>query len=226
MKALLWKDLRVNLPIMVAAVVIWTAAHTVAGLVLLFYAGHEQRTDAVSWFEALHRVTAASLMFSQVLIGALGANAMANERGDRSAEFLFSLPGTRHQFLASKFIVALAIALAIWLWHVFVMDVICPAFGAGMVPGGLPAYVSVAASGISVFGGAWLASSFMKSTAYALLVGLTPFAVIGILFMNNVVLKGWPPAGTRELWYVGIHSTLGVLTFAAGTWHYARRVEP
>lgn len=226
MKALLWKDLRVNLPIMVAAVFIWTAAHTVATVVLLTYASQEQSTDAVSWFAALHRVTAASLMFSQVLIGALGANAMASERGDRSAEFLFSLPATRRQFLASKFIVALGIALAIWLWHVFIMEIICPAFGVGIIPRGLPAYFSVAVSGISVFGGAWLASSFMKSTAYALLLGMTPFAVIGILFMNNVVLKGWPPEETREVWYAGIHLTLGVLAFAAGTWFYARRVEP
>ena len=226
MKALLWKDLRVNLPIMVAAVVIWTAAHTVAGAVLLLYAGHEQRTDAVSWSLALTRVTAASLMFSQVLIGALGANAMAAERGDRSAEFLFCLPATRRQILASKFVVAWAIVLAIWLWHVFILEIICPAFGAGVIARGLPSYSSVAVSGFSVFGGAWLASSFMKSTAYALLLGMTPFAVIGILFMNNVVLKGWPPEATRESWYLGIHLTLGVLAFAAGTWYFARRVEP
>lgn len=223
MKALLWKDLRVNLPIMVAAVFIWTATHAVAAAVLLFAINEH---NAVPWATALFRVTAASLMFSQVLIGALGANAMASERGDRSAEFLFGLPATRRQLLASKFIVALAIALAIWLWHVFVIEIVCPAFGAPLIPRGFPEYVTVAVSGFSVFGGAWLASSFMKSTAYALLLGMTPFAVIGILFMNNVVFRGWPPEETRELWYAGINLTLGVLTFAAGTWYYARRVEP
>jgi ABC-2 type transport system ATP-binding protein len=43
---------------------------------------------------------------------------------------------------------------------------------------------------------------------------------------NNVVIWRWPPEAIRENWYVGIHLTLGVLAFAVGSWHYARRVEP
>jgi hypothetical protein len=66
----------------------------------------------------------------------------------------------------------------------------------------------------------------MKSTAYALLVGLVPFVAVGILYMNMIAYRNWPPEGTREGWYVGIHLTLGVLALAAGSWYYARRVEP
>jgi ABC-type transport system involved in multi-copper enzyme maturation permease subunit len=221
MKALLWKDFRVNLPIMLAAVFIWAAAHAVAATSLLIYAEQDQR-----WGEAMFHVTAASLIFSQLLIGALGANAMATERGDRSAEFMFYLPATRREILASKFFVALAVALAIWLWHVFVMEIICPALSAGAMPSRTPSIFAIVSSGISLFGTAWFASSFMKSTAYALLVGLVPFAAVGALFTNNVVARGWPPEGTREGWYVGIHLTMGILAFAAGTWYYVRRVEP
>ena len=226
MKALLWKDFRVNLPIIVAAVFIWLAAHAIAAVSMIFFAAHHNRLDAESWVEILFRVSTATFLFSQLLIGALGANAMATERGDRSAEFLFYLPVTRQQMLASKLLVALVVAVAIWLWHLLVLEIVCPVLSNVLHEERIPSYAVVVASGVSLFGAAWLASSFMRSTAYSLLASLALFGAIGAAFFNSVQSWNWPPEGTREPWFVGIHLTLGLVGYVAGTWYFTRRVEP
>lgn len=225
MKALLWKDFRVNLPIMIAAVFIWLVAHAIAAGSMVAFAVQKNSPDAQSWVEMLFGVSAATLIFSQLLIGALGANAVAAERGDRSAEFLFYLPVTRQQMLASKLLVALVVALAIWLWHLFVLEVVCPALSNALPSGRIP-NSAVFASGVSLFGVAWLGSSFMRSTAYALLGSLAFYGAIGAMFFNSVEFWHWPPPQTQEVWFVGIHLTLGIVGYGAGTWYFTRRVEP
>jgi ABC-type transport system involved in multi-copper enzyme maturation permease subunit len=174
----------------------------------------------------LFGVSGATLVFSQLLIGALGANAMASERGDRSAEFLFYLPVTRRQMLASKLLVALVVALAIWLWHLLVLEIVCPALSNAPPERGIPSYAVVVASGVSLFGAAWLASSFMRSNSYSLLASLILFAAIGAMFFNSVQYWHWPAPQARELWFIGIHVTLGLVGYFAGTWYFTRRVEP
>jgi hypothetical protein len=77
-----------------------------------------------------------------------------------------------------------------------------------------------------LFGGAWLASSFMRSNSYSLLASLILFAAIGAAFYNSSQFWNWPSTATRELWFVGIHLLLGIVTYAAGTWYFMRRVEP
>jgi ABC-type transport system involved in multi-copper enzyme maturation permease subunit len=226
MKALLWKDFRVTLPIMIAAVFIWIVAHAIAAVSMTFFAAHHNRLDAQSWVEMVFGVSTATLVFSQLLIGALGANAMATERGDRSAEFLFYLPLTRRQMLASKLFVAVVVALAIWLWHLLVLEIVCPALLHFVPSERLPSYAVVVASGLSLFGAAWFASSFMRSTAYSLLASLALFAAIGAVFFNTVQVWDWPSPQTREVWFVGIHLTLGLVGYCAGTWYFTRRVEP
>jgi hypothetical protein len=192
---------------------------------MIFIAAHDNRLTAQSWVEMLLGVSAATLVFSQLLIGALGANAAATERGDRSAEFLFYLPVTRRQMLASKLLVALAIALAIWLWHLFVLEIVCPALSNALPSRQLP-NAAVFASGVSLFGVAWLASSFLKSNSYSLLASLILFASIGAAFFNSVEFWHWPAPKTREVWFVGIHLVLGLVGYSAGTWYFTRRVEP
>jgi ABC-type transport system involved in multi-copper enzyme maturation permease subunit len=185
MKALLWKDFRVNLPITMAAVFIWIFAHAIAAVSMKLFTAHPIRLDTHSWVEMLFGVSTATLVFSQLLIGALGANAMATERGDRSAEFLFYLPVTRRQMLASKLFVALVVALAIWLWHLLVLEIVCPVLLNAVPTGRIPSYTVVVASGVSLFGTAWLASSLMRSTAYSLLASLILFVAIGAAFFNS-----------------------------------------
>jgi len=228
MTALLWKDFRLNLPIAVASAVVWAIIHAFLILTMLFFREGGD-PPAYIWGEALTTTNTISLAFSQLLVGALGANAIACERADRSAEFLFALPPTRVWILMSKLILALALALGVWGAHLFMLEVIVPVFG--ILPAtGNPRlagfYPMMLASSICLFGGSWLGSSLLKSAAYALLIGVALTGAAGGAISSIQVRLKLADTPALEHTYQVTFLVLGIAAFAAGTIHFLRRVEP
>jgi len=228
MKALLWKDFRIDLPIAVAAVVVWGIIHAFSVLIMLLFENGKD-AQAYVWGEALTNASTISLMFSQLLVAALGANAIACERGDRSSEFLFALPPERASILMSKLIVALALAVGVWGAHLFMLEVIVPVLGA--LPGtrhpdlaGL--YPWMLAISVCLFGGSWLGSSLLKSAAYSLLIGAALTGAAGGAISSIQWRLKLQHSPALDQTYQVTFVVLGIASFAAGTIYYLRRVEP
>lgn len=228
MKALLWKDFRINLPVLLAAVFCWCLLQLLVLINIVFFVGHENASRLL-WSDSLTMTNLASLVFGQLFVGALGANAIACERADRSAEFLFSLPPARGRILASKLIVALALAVAVWVLHVVMLEIVIPIIGdfprlgndrmAGMYP-------AMLASALCLFGCSWLGSSLLKSAAYALLVGIVLAGGAGAAVWNFQRFANTPVPPALNSAFHATYVILGIAAFLAGSIYYLRRVEP
>jgi len=231
MKALLWKDCRVNLFVLVFGIVMLLSPF-LTGLTRDLYA--ELRYGTASWWEADGWViiSLVSLGLSMLTVAMLAGNAMAAERTDRSAEFLAYLPPSRRAVITSKIILALGACLLIWTINLAVIYGLVP-----LMPG-LPedAYAAsdghptnavpgLASTAVVLFGIAWFCSSFLASPAISTGIGIfSPLAVAGGL--QAVEYFFHPPSLDFGWWYCVICVGLGILGFVAGTVHYLRRVEP
>src|SRR5262245_52144582 len=108
MKALFWKDLRVNQSVIMAAAVFFVIPFAVVAISELVLRLAPGAAEANPFSDRGERLTESlmvadmvGLLLSQLILAALGANALACERADRSAEFLFALPIERGQMLVS-----------------------------------------------------------------------------------------------------------------------------
>ncbi len=131
MKWLLWKDYRHNRLIVFTVLALLLGPHLI-GLGIMF-GGRWVKIDTRNgqavywtpkWEEIIGGASGYSLCISQLAAALIGGNAIAGERVDRSAEFLYSLPIRRRKLLASKLLLALAIAVAIWLLNALIF--FCP----------------------------------------------------------------------------------------------------
>jgi ABC-type transport system involved in multi-copper enzyme maturation permease subunit len=231
MKALLWKDFSMSLPVMIAGGCAFFIPFLVVVLVMVstdINAGERPLQVLVAGLGASAIV---GLMFSQVLIAAFAANAIAGERSDRSAEFLFTLPAHRWQILASKFLIAFAGSLALWVIHLVIADLICDRLtgGAAQLADSLPPRWPIATLGIFGFGASWLASAFLGSPAKAFGAGAGMVIAVNYAFFVLHVNLGWMREHPGEFygqWCAAANLLLGIATLAIGAWYFLRRVEP
>jgi ABC-type Na+ efflux pump permease subunit len=223
MTSLLWKDFRINLPIILVALVCGVGPHIGLGTALLFE-NWPALPDASSWSRDLLSASHASFYCLIPLAGLLGANAIAIERSERTADFLFSLPPTRRQILISKAIVAGGVVLALWVANLLVTDLLGPWLtgSAAEFPGQLD-YLAVT---VMFFGTGWLGSSLMNSTTYAF--GFPILALVaGGLIRRQVIVQADPrilemvPAATQIATF-----SIGCVAFLYGSLIYLRRIEP
>ena len=112
LKALVWKDLRINrAPLLIGAFLLVAPYVFVAVAVTNMPLWHEA-TAASAWAVLLTTGCHFSLMCVQPALAMLGGNAIAVERGDRSAEFLVYLPPSRAQVILSALV--LGAFLIVW----------------------------------------------------------------------------------------------------------------
>lgn len=250
MKWLLWKDYRHNRLIVFAALALLLGPYLIGfgvfcvGLGFGVFCGeHWIKTDMQNgqavywtppWKEFVAGASMYSLVISQLSIALIGGNAIAGERVDRSSTFLYSLPIRRKKLLASKLILALAIAAIPWLLNVAVLGCL---FGSFEMPPHryqetFNLAATIATTGLVFFCVAWFLSSFVPSPAFNVCGGLiTPFLLLsgGVFVHWLLILEGWSERGlvdTGLLWYLGTGLTIALVCFAIGTRHYLRRVEP
>jgi ABC-type transport system involved in multi-copper enzyme maturation permease subunit len=240
MKALLWKDFRVNHLVLAVGAGVLLAPHLLWLLIVLGiywgYIAHDGMTWPAAidiWSRDLMVVALWSLMLSGLTAALLGGNAVAGERADRSAEFLASLPVSRRQIIVSKAVLALSAVALIWAVNLLVI--------ATQTSSTFPSQVGKPLSDIldgvaicacvtcSAFGVAWFFSVWLTSPALAACAGLlAPF----ILFMIFALLAEFGGGRTgygdnfAVLAYSLVCALVGIAGFVAGTVSYLRRVEP
>jgi ABC-type transport system involved in multi-copper enzyme maturation permease subunit len=162
-----------------------------------------------------------------ILIAAVfGGAAFAQERRERSTDFLAMMPVSRARVLISKLVVATLVLAALWGTNCAIYAI---ADHYGQFP---PSNVSLpytllvpATLLLTFFGVAWLFSSFLNSPAVAACIS------IGI----GCMAVFWPellPTTLRDKIDISdplmfsIFITVGMVGLVAGSFHYLRRVEP
>lgn len=227
MKALLWKDCRINRLVLIIALMSF-AGPLLIGTALNVYALARYGVVARPWPNLVVITSIVSLGLSLLTVGMLGGNAVAGERMDRSAEFLAYLPPSRGKVITSKAILALSVGVFIWLVHPVLIYYVAPLLGE--VPEDVIRYRDnalpvIASTSVILFGTAWLASTFLDSPAIATGIG---FGAPWVLFAILSIIKF--PLGYEDFaigfWYHTIAVTLGILCFITGIIYYTHRVEP
>lgn len=228
MKALLWKDCRVNGLVLIVGALLVLGPFLIA-VPINFYSERIYGALSRPWPEQLTVTGLVSLAFSLLTMVMLGGNAIAGERADRSAEFLACLPPSRRAIITSKAIVALGVGLAAWLVNLGVIYILAPR--TGWVPAELATHIQQSRAdtlfflgvlSVYLFGSAWLGSCLVASPAIATGLGFVPPFMTGCLLLYFL----GPEHPAIDGWYCGIAVTLGVLFFVAGVAYYLRRVEP
>ena len=227
MKWLLWKDYRHNRLIVFTALFFLLVPHLIA----LFGVCKLKLCDdpeASHWPEFFGVSSVYSLALCQAAVALIGGNAIAGERVDRSAEFLFSLPITRRKLLASKVLLAMAVAAVPWLMNGSILWCLAES----LLRVGLRdldrVLINTAITGIAFFCVAWLLSSLIASPTFAACGGLVTPLLFGSGFYLFVAgrFDGNPDNVDLDSWYRAFCLILSPLCFALGTWLYLRRVEP
>jgi len=226
LKALLWKDFRVNgMPLLVGLLLLLLPLGVGAALNGIGYWRYGVWGE--SWPSLVARMGVLSLGFSLVTFAMVPGNAIAGERADRSAEFLAYLPPPRWANIASKGFIALLALFVVWAVNAACMWVIAPALGevpedsAVFVQELLPAFGALS---VSMFGAAWLGSSFLPSPVYATGVGFA--APLILLCGLSVGEHGLGHAGWIQHGFIPASIVLGALCFFAGIACYLRRIQP
>jgi ABC-type transport system involved in multi-copper enzyme maturation permease subunit len=243
MKWLLWKDFRHNRLIVFAALGLLLGPYLYGIGVKLVGPWCPSHTNALgqtvywtppSWQEIFRGASAFSLFIAQLAVALISGNAIAGERVDRSAEFLYSLPIRREKLLVSKLLLAFAIALVVILFNVPIF-MWClgerPLYSPGDDYDFIVGVATFLTTSFTFFGVAWFFSVFTRSPAISVSSGLiAPLFVTGaIAFLSNwYVIEEISRSSSYwfQYWYIAVCLTLSIAGFVVGTWHYLRRVEP
>jgi ABC-type transport system involved in multi-copper enzyme maturation permease subunit len=218
MKSLLWKDLRLFGDVFLAGVALVLASYVLA-FVLVY-----SDPDGFTWSKVIGG-GASLTRFTSILICALmGGYAFAREAEDNSALFLTSLPVKRGHVAASKIIVSFTLVAVFWIVSLAILLVSMRSMGLewnalGMV---LVAMTGFMASGVFVFGVAWLLSFFLQSAVGAAFAGLIALAPVYLaqaaarwyFASESPIFLSWPT--------VIVMAVMGALGVAGGTMLYVR----
>ncbi len=230
MRALLWKDYRVNRLVLLAGLVLLVAPPA-AVAVINGYGAMRYGEPVWPWMAALQVGAILSLVVSFITVAMLGGTAFACERADRSAEFLAYLPPTRGQIVASKMALAGGSVAAIWAVDLLLIYVVAPLCGEvhpqvaeelrDLRERLLPA---VAGTSVCLFGAAWFGSSFLPSHGVA--TGLAFGAPVLLFGVLQAIAFAFNANDLAESWFTAVGCATGVAGFAAGIGLYLRRVGP
>jgi ABC-type transport system involved in multi-copper enzyme maturation permease subunit len=162
-------------------------------------------------------------MASAVLVAAaFGGVAFAQERREGWADFLAVMPATRARIIASKLIVGLTCLLAFCVLNV-AMGSVCELFGPETHPQEIEDTLLTTLTAVTVFGFAWLLSTFMKSDTLAACAALIIVALSAALV--SLACYHLDVAATETVLVAGaIVCTLA--TIIGGSAYYCRRVAP
>jgi ABC-type transport system involved in multi-copper enzyme maturation permease subunit len=228
MRWLLWKDYRHNRVVVIAGLCFLLVPHLI-GAYATFRGDPKGSPLESRWRANLAISCLYSIFASQVAIALIGGNAIAGERSDHSAEFLFSLPISRTRLLISKLWLSLAIAGVIWLANAPILAYVARSsfLFRRDIPDVAELLINTAITGLVFFSVAWLLSSLISSPAMAVCGGLIAPALIGLgfTFLDYLSIVSIPHSLFEPL-YRTICLAIAPPCFVVGTWYYLRRVEP
>jgi ABC-type transport system involved in multi-copper enzyme maturation permease subunit len=227
-RALLWKEYRVNRVVVIFAALALLGPYAVMIIRNVYI---EWRYGPAGWWSTTwFMVASMSLLLSFFTAAMLGGNAVAGERADRSAEFLATLPPSRAMHITIKAIVAAGVLLVVCLLNLFVVYVIAPR--APQPPAGwaidqnTSREMAVLIVSLTVaFGASWFVSCLASSHALAGAAGIgAPVLVGGVIYAIGTFLEI-----TEDQFAAAYYATcisIGVAGFVGGIIYYLRRVEP
>lgn len=230
MKALLWKDYRINRTVLIAAFVLLIAP-LAAVVAVNGYSNARYATTLWPWPTALQAAATLSMALSMITAALLGGSAFASERADRSAEFLAYLPPTRAQILTSKATLILSSLIVIWTLNLILIYAVAP--HTGVIHPELAETLRDArerllypllATTACMFGVAWFGSAILSSQGIA--AGLSfgaPPLLVGILQAIAFITEA---PDLTAAWLPTTFLLVGVAGFVGGTIVYLRRIEP
>jgi ABC-type transport system involved in multi-copper enzyme maturation permease subunit len=211
MMALIRKDLRVNLvPIVGSAVV----------LALVYSLSFFENDGSNNTYFVMGVF---GIIIIVIMAAAYGGIAFAQERRDRSADFLALLPVTRSRIVASKLVAAFLPMAAMWALNTAFL---VAAYLGGRrtaftsdVPGMLCTYGAIF---MLHFGVAWMLSTFLTSPAIATAIALAVTAFLGLSFEHfSMQLR------SMGAFYWAIRmASVGIACLIAGSIYYIKRIEP
>ncbi len=214
MRALLWKDFRINRMILIVGAVLWLVPY----IFILKLEAVSSGSSSPNYFEALASGSFGSMFASMLAVALLGGNVNSSERVTRSAAFLAYLPPSRATVLISKAISTIIPCVLIFGVNLSVL-VILHATGHWQ-PRDIWRIASILATALSVFGVAWAVGVFLKSPAIACCCGIvTPFIIGLVMIYCLEELYGFKlPVHAYCITAV----TVGVLSFVVGAFCYLR----
>jgi ABC-type transport system involved in multi-copper enzyme maturation permease subunit len=195
----------------------------------------------ISWESLFIGASIYSLILSQLSIALIGGNAIAGERIDRSADFLFSLPFDRSKLLTSKLLLALLIVAVIWLANAplllymaaITLETTSAYSHQTRIADVLLAGANIALTGMTFFCVAWCLSSFLSSPTFAVCGGLITPLLVGTgsaIFEWELVRLEWLTPERYGLATTVFYDVACLILcptcFVVGTRHYLRRAEP
>jgi ABC-type transport system involved in multi-copper enzyme maturation permease subunit len=233
MYALLKKDFRTfRLPML--ATLLLAAVTYLIGYIITFTPTRYDEPWSQRWLEAYISCSAVALVTTIVMAIAFAGTSIATERSDRTLDFLTMLPPRRWQVLVSKiaiaapFLILCAIAhFAILLFGCFQARTHLSGWGNFGDEFQRVMFVSAlwASGALMACGVAWMFSTFLRSsvicTGIAIAVLVAVGATVGVLADANA----WTEDFAGLVWCVVSLST-GIATFAGGSFHFVRRVQP
>lgn len=224
MKALLWKDMRVNGVLIAYALSVSIGVYAVMiGVNRIF----EWQTGFPwqDWSKLLGLAATLSLVLELVTADLMGACAFASERADRTAEFMAYMPVSRGQIIRSKTLLILAVFAFVCALNISVLWCVDGRSSAEMAESMWKPIGVLAALSLCMFGGAWFVSSMSKSHGLSAAVGIfVPIGCAGVM-LSWTKLMGWSE-NWLDRWIPITYAILGTAGYVGGVWYYLRRVEP
>ncbi|MFN0052342.1 MAG: ABC transporter permease [Planctomycetales bacterium] len=225
LRALFWKDVRINrLPLLVG-VILLIGPYLLAVGVGTF---NSPAGTSAMWGGILALGSIYGLACSQLTLAVLAGNVIAVERADRSAEFLGYLPASKAQILLSKsalLIGAGLIVTAVNLAALMIANSMIGSATGGSAGMSLLDLSQISLVGVGAAGVGWAASAKLETTGAPVLFAIaTPIMVPGAFYLTYFAL-GWPLeelSGTTILLTCGL---VGAVFFVIGWVYYLRRVE-
>ena len=229
-RALLWKEYRVN-----RVVLMYAGAALFGPYVLLVLRNlYAAWTDGLPawWPKIWWMVATLSLILSLFTAAMLGGNSVAGERADRSAEFMATLPPSRGNRITAKAVFTVGILLFIWAVNLIALYVIArhapeqPFQGSEFSDDNAGQMVAVLAVSTAIaFGASWFVSCVASSHALAGAAGIGAPVLVACFIMAAQHLLNFGEDAFTAI-YITSCASLGVIGFVGGITYYVRRVEP
>jgi hypothetical protein len=228
LRALFWKDVRVNrLPLLVGVVLLVGPYLLAVGFGMLNPPLGSPGAPA-TWGNILALGSIYSLACSQLTLALLAGNVIAVERVDRSAEFLAYLPPSKAQILFSKSALLIGVGLiitAVNLATALVAHLLIGRTDGVSLGKPLVDLLQISLVGVGAAGVGWAASAKLETTGAPVLFAIvTPIVIPGAFYLTWFAL-GWSIlelSGTTILLTCGV---VGAVFFVVGWIYYLRRVE-
>lgn len=230
LRALLWKDARVNrLPLLMGLVMLMVP-YIITSAAIMQMPLWSEATPQSAWAILLATGSYFSLTCSQAGLAMLSGHLIAVERADRSVEFIAYLPPTRGQLLVSKAILLASAVATVWGSNLLIgtlADQLSDSpNGARALTADLASLTTVAAIGTLAIATGWAATCMLEGTGAAVAFAiLSPMILVGAL-QSLGYAAGWPDEFSFDTVYRGACWSIAAAMFAIGTIHFLLRIEP